>query len=328
MVKEVKKIVKKLIPLRAKQYWNTLKFGVQPLYYPGSKQLFILKSPVPPDADPRQWGDYHFAIGLAHALARHGHAVRIDFLAQWYDYYQHDRAIIVALRGNARYHPRPQDNNVIWVISHPADVMPSELADYNHRFAAGRLEGTLLLRQCTDQARFNTALEGIPTKKPLFVGNARGEFRKIVRDCVEAGLDFSLIGRGWRNTTAAKFVVKEHVPNEELGLWYAGAPVVLSDQWDDMARRGFIPNRIYDAVACGCYVVTTPINAELLYEFGEHVVTYRNIAELIRLCQNPLPRDRMAQVGTFDDRAKVLLQQISVVDFPYGSGECPTTRPE
>ena len=53
-----------------------------------------------------------------------------------------------------------------------------------------------------------------------------------------------------------RFVKGEGIPNHELARYYSSAAIVLNDHWDDMRAEGFISNRLYDALACGAFVIS------------------------------------------------------------------------
>ncbi len=53
-----------------------------------------------------------------------------------------------------------------------------------------------------------------------------------------------------------RFVRGESIPNADLGRYYSSAAIVLNDHWDDMRAEGFISNRLYDALACGAFVIS------------------------------------------------------------------------
>ena len=67
----------------------------------------------------------------------------------------------------------------------------------------------------------------------------------------------------------------EVIPNAELARYYGAADIVLNDHWDDMLAEGFISNRIYDALACGAFVISDPI-VGIEAEFDGAVPTYRD----------------------------------------------------
>jgi spore maturation protein CgeB len=98
---------------------------------------------------------------------------------------------------------------------------------------------------------------------------------------------------------------------------YASAKVVLNDHWPDMARMGFVSNRIFDVLGAGGVVVSDPVpGMEEL--FGDLVPTYSSAAELDDLVTSLLadePRRReigrrgaalVADHHTMDQRADVL----------------------
>jgi spore maturation protein CgeB len=94
--------------------------------------------------------------------------------------------------------------------------------------------------------------------------------------------------------------------------------VVLNDHWDDMARDGFLSNRLFDAAASGALVVTDPVpGVEEL--FGGAVLPYRDVAELRALLRrgdavSDVERaERGTRIGTehsFRRRAETLLDAV------------------
>ena len=303
--------VKNLIPLEWKKRFNEIRYNHKPYVLKGNGHRIMIKCPVPPDAPLDSWGDYHYALSLANALHRLGCYVRVDFLKHWYNGARRPDEAVLVLRGLEKYSPVPWNHNLMWVISHPDMVSQAEIERYDHVWAAGHLSGTETLWQCTDTEKFNLRHRGPYFRKPLFVGNARGYTRQIVRDCITAGIDIDIIGAGYEGTPAEKHVLMKRVPNDKLAIWYASAPVVLNDQHEDMADQGFIPNRIFDATACGAYVVTAPIQGVNLYEmFGGRVREYRCLEELAHFCSAPLNRVYTATTHTFDARAQVIYRKV------------------
>jgi len=51
-------------------------------------------------------------------------------------------------------------------------------------------------------------------------------------------------------------VVSDYIPNEELPAVYASVGVLLNDHWQTMRERGFVSNRLFDALACGTPVIS------------------------------------------------------------------------
>ena len=100
---------------------------------------------------------------------------------------------------------------------------------------------------------------------------------------------------------------------------YRSAGVALNDHWPDMAKHGFLSNRLFDAAASGARVVSDDV-AGIKEVFGETVAGYRTPSELADLCskanrvtwgsQDEISK-RANQIGiehSFDQRAKVLVQ--------------------
>ena len=77
------------------------------------------------------------------------------------------------------------------------------------------------------------------------------------------------------------------IPNAEVGRYYASAAIVLNDHWHDMRAEGFISNRIYDALACGAFVISDQVEG-IEAEFDGAVVTYRERPELEALIERYL----------------------------------------
>lgn len=313
MAKKIVQALKKFVPLSVKRAWNGRK-KLEPILYPrpGSFRIAI-KSPVPSDTNPEQWGDYHFAKALGDAFFKLGCSVRIDFADSWYESDGGDNAVIV-LRGTKRYKPSPKDLNIMWNISHPSKVTMKEMSEYDHVFTAGSRAGCELLHQCSNPNIFNVRYDGPYLERPIFVGNARGETRKIVQDCIDIGFPIDVHGRGWEGRIPSEMIASEYLPNEKLGTWYSAAPVVLSDQYQDMSDFGYIPNRVFDAYACGTTVISAPWRGTTEL-FEDSVLTYSSKDEL-RFYLNMfgtrpyVPHRKSPSPHTFDARACVILKRI------------------
>ena len=273
------------------------------------------------------WGDVFFADDLARALRRLGQEVVVDNRQTTVrPESEHLDDVVLVLRGLDRSVPSPHAVNLLWVISHPDLVTPEELSGFDVRWAAGRawaertsratgLEvGTLL--QATDPGRFSPGpADPELVADALFVGKTRHVFRPVVRDALEAGLDVTVWGSGWERFIAPEHVRGEFLDNARLPAAYRSARVVLNDHWDDMAREGFVSNRVFDAVAAGAVVVSDEV-AGLHDLFGPAVRTYRDARDLrgivdeLRLADPADHRssaERVAREHSFDRRAASLL---------------------
>ncbi|HEU5142885.1 MAG TPA: glycosyltransferase, partial [Solirubrobacterales bacterium] len=155
------------------------------------------------------------------------------------------------------------------------------------------------LLQFTDPLLFHPAPTSENGHPVTFVGNWRGEFRRIVWDAIEAGHPPALYGRGW-DLLAPEHFVAEHVPHAELHELYSSCDVVLCDHWDDMRRHGFVSNRVFDALACEAFVLADD-NPAIAAELPGAVETYRDPADLRRKLDrclaDPDRRREMARRG-------------------------------
>src|SRR5205085_220858 len=74
------------------------------------------------------------------------------------------------------------------------------------------------------------------------------------RMALDAGIPLAVYGRGWDNLPDGVWRAP-YVDNHRLPEIYRRHGVVLADHWPDMARHGFIANRVFDAVASGARVL-------------------------------------------------------------------------
>ena len=273
------------------------------------------------------WGDYHFARSLQRSLERGGHPTRLHFLPDWGAAVAAREDVTVHLFGLKEAPTRLCQVNLLWQISHP-DLASAAMYDrYDHVFVASdpfAAEMASLanvpvtaLHQATDPERFKPTLGG-PRHELLFVANSRGVRRRIVEDLAGTSHDLAVFGRGWTpNLLEPRFLKGERIANDDLARYYSAASIVLNDHWDDMGAEGFISNRVYDALACGAFVISDDVEG-IAAEFDGAVPTYRGRAELEALIEryltDPGERRRLAEHGqsvvlarhTFDVRAGAL----------------------
>lgn len=268
------------------------------------------------------WGDTWFANDLVAALQRHGQDAKVVTRTRGDVPARDADDVVVVLRGLRRFVPRPGNTKwFLWVISHPDLLEPGELAQYDRVFAASTTwthpeADVSPLLQATNPERFNPELAAPGSGADvLFVGSTRSQYRPIVKDAIDAGVDLSIYGKGWGAFVDPKYVVSEYLPGDEVGAAYRAANVVLNDHWADMARDGFLSNRLFDAVAAGANVVSD--EAVGLHEvFGESVITYKDAADLPAAIERARARTeatkradavRIAREHSFDARAEVLI---------------------
>lgn len=295
---------------------------------------FAIKIPVPKREVAHEWGDYHFAESLAKEIRALGNRVRIDFLPDWERGDAEGDDVTLVLRGLSEYRVRQRQFNLIWLISHPDKVSDAELNDYDRVFVASDSYAEKLslrlrvpveaLLQCTDGQRFNPRSQVSSYKVAsdiLFVGNSRNQFRRIIKDAISVGLRPDIYGTRWEQFVNGEFIKGQNIPNVDLPGYYAKSNVVLNDHWDDMAKNGFISNRLFDAVACGAQVISDRcVGIDSI--FGSAVKTYSSASDLKGLvedarrekCKGFQPRvvARILSDHSFHSRAKQILSSIKI----------------
>ena len=234
------------------------------------------------------WGDYFFALSLKRSFEKLGFNVVIHNREDWYD----DTAKIdinIVLRGRFEYKPNSNEINIMWNISHPNLVENKEYEKYDICFVSSekyakelnnRISTTVKpLLQCTDPDVFYTQKDESIAEDILFVGITRGEYRKVIKDVIQTDWDVSIYGMGWEEYVDEKYVKGQFIPNSELHKYYSSCNILLNDHWDDMRNMDFPSNRLFDALACGTFVISDKIpSAETLFEGT--VVTYDGVYDL------------------------------------------------
>lgn len=292
----------------------------------------VVAAPRPPAGD--QWGDTVFARDLVAALERAGERAQVVFRNGGASEARERDDVVLVLRGLQRFVPRRRLDRrplwLLWIISHPELVEADEPAQYDAVFAASAhwsragefgVPVTPLL-QATAPERFNPAAAPPDSGAPvLFVGSTRGEYRPAVRACIEAGIDIDVHGVGWEQYLPAERIASDFLDPRDLPAAYAAAGVVLNDHWPDMAREGFLSNRLFDAAATGTRVLSDPATG-LSEVFGEVVPTYDSARELVqRLQGDPTVEcadravrlelaERIAREHSFDARAAALIARV------------------
>lgn len=271
------------------------------------------------------WGDTWFARDLAGALRRLGQRVEVVPALEGKISARDDDDVVVVLRGTRRFKRRKgQAVWFLWVISHPDRVTAEEMASYDGVFAASTTwqpGGTKVvpLLQASNPARFNPD-RAVPEtgERVLFVGSTRTNYRPnrpILKAAIDQGVEPAVYGKGWNGLIDERFIRGDYLPNDEVGKAYRSAGVVLNDHWEDMAREGFLSNRLFDVVAAGGSVVSDEA-AGLRDVFGDAVVTYSDPANIVAAIAEAKakPDDvRRAHAGrihaehSFDVRARALL---------------------
>lgn len=300
-----------------------------------SRPMVAMKISPPNRQLARQGGDMHFARQFGRALRRLGLHTRVDILPEWDQPGAQDADIVVHLRGLDVYTPKPGAVNVLWIVSHPADITPAECERYDLVLVASnsfaeQLQDTvnvpvLPLLQAADPFVFHP-VESDPRlhTETLFVGNARWPPRTAPRWAMELGLPLTIYGARWENFPEHRYVADTYFPNEQLNTLYASADIVLNDHWADMKAHGFISNRLFDVLSAGGFVLSDHVEG-IPKVFDGAIPTYRSKKELAELVErfrdDPLGRAKHAIHGmqyvhrehTFDARAQAFVRFIDGV---------------
>jgi spore maturation protein CgeB len=311
-----------------------------------SSRRYGLRIGVPGWDVIERWGDYHFARALQRSLERSGHPTRLHFLPDWDAPVGAREDVTVHLFGLKEAPTRLGQVNLLWQISHP-DLATAELyGRYDHAFVASDAFADRMaaltdvpvtsLHQATDPERFKPDSTG-PQHELLFVANSRKVKRRITEDLADTTHDLAIYGRGWTpELVDQRFVRGEGIPNTDLARYYGSATIVLNDHWEDMAAEGFISNRLYDALACGAFVISDHVDG-IEEEFEGAVATYRRREELEPLIErylaDPSERRRLAERGraivlerhTFDVRARALRDAADTIAASRPSGNLGVT---
>jgi GT2 family glycosyltransferase len=307
---------------------------------------FCLKIGAPNREVAPLWGDTHFARSLLAELRRRGHRGTIQTLDEWEQESGLTHDVVVHLKGLSRYHPKPGQFNVLWSISHPDELSGEECDGYDLVCVASPLFAQELA-PCTttpvvvlEQAADPWAMRPDPREDLAhdlaYLANSRGVLRPIARDLLPTDRDLAIWGANWDGLIDISRVLGEHIPNDEIRHVYSSAGIVLNDHWDDMREHGYISNRIYDALACGAFVISDEVPG-LSDRFGDAVACFsspRELHELIdRFLADPSERRRRAELGrqivleghTFSNRADELL--VHIQERIAASGHLGCLRP-
>ena len=278
-----------------------------------------------------RWGDLHFARDIQRAIEHAGYPTRIHLRPEWDAWWAARDDIGLHLLGRDVAKRRAGRIEVLWHISHPDAGSPAAYSAHDLAFVASDSFAAWMdarvdvpvrsLHQATDPRRFEPAATG-PHHELLFVANSRGVRRHIIDDLLPIDHELAVYGKAWTpERLDQQYVAGEHIPNDQLGGYYASADIVLNDHWPDMQREGFLSNRLYDASAAGAFVITDGVDG-LEPEFDGGVVAYEDAADLHRLIDRFLAdpagrsqhaaRARAAVIArhTFEHRVRELFEYV------------------
>ncbi|CAA6805111.1 MAG: Unknown protein [uncultured Thiotrichaceae bacterium] len=231
------------------------------------------------------WGDFHMAVALQKALKNLGFNVLLQVLPEWDAKEGEQYDVVIVFRGLNRYKCKAKQLNIMWNISHPEDVTLEEYEEYDHVFIASDIWAKEIsqslskpvecMLQCTDTQRFFPPShwdKKCDKETILFVGGTRDVFRPVIKELLPTEYSLAVYGKNWPQFIDKKYIKGAYIPNELLYKYYGSAGIVLNDHWDDMRSKGFVSNRIFDALACGAVVVSDKV--EGMGEIATFVQTY------------------------------------------------------
>lgn len=278
------------------------------------------------------WGDTHFVSALSGALEQRGQQV-----VTYRHSAHHSRAsafddVALCIRGLDKAIPSPGKLNVLWVISHPDAVSTDELRAFDMVFAASdSWAASASARSGRDVVTLlqPTSAKSAPDPRqplgdgavPVFVGiTFPDRERPIVHDAVAAGLPVQVHGSGWDGRLPPGTLASEYVDNDDLLRLYRSHGLVLADHWGDMARHGFLANRLFDAVSSGARVICDDVPGVEIFDGAVQV--YRDVDELKALYEqraDAFPSEeklhaiaqRVASEHSFQARADELLAHVT-----------------
>lgn len=251
-----------------------------------SKINISIKTPNP--VGDKRWGDYFFASSLKKEFEKKGFNVFLHEFGEWY--VDSDEEIVIVLRGLESYNVNEDNFNIMWNISHPKEVSLDEYQSYDLVFIASEeyaskidklISNTQIepLLQCTDDELFFPNYDKVCEENILFVGSSRHTFRKIIKDILKTNHNFSVYGFYWNKFINDKYIKGNFIQNPMLSKYYSSCKILLNDHWDDMRLEDFPSNRLFDALACGTFVISDDIpSAHTLFE--DTIVTYKDYKDL------------------------------------------------
>ena len=249
----------------------------------------IIKAPIPKSKNKNEWGDYHFGINLQREFIKRGCPSKIQLLDDWEKLDDGIYDIVIVLRGLSIYTPKSQHYNIMWNISHPDDITFGEYEKYDKVYIASTYWAEKIdelvnvdveaLLQCTNPELFHKEYSQEYDTELLFVGNSRLIYRKILKDLLPTEHKLDVYGAMWEGLIDDEYIKDEYIPNNQLHKAYSSTKILLNDHWDDMREKGFISNRIFDAIACQTVILTDHVRT-IEDIFADAVVYYDSPDEL------------------------------------------------
>ncbi len=281
----------------------------------------VIKIPTPKEANKYEWGDYHMAVELQREFNRQNTNCKLQFLNDWKTNKDSFSDVVLVLRGVSLYEAKPIHYNILWNISHPNRVSVGELERYDQVYIASEYWAEKIsqlvdvpvdsLLQCTNPDKFYREVNKDYETELLFVGNSRRVYRKILQDLLPTDYQLDVYGNEWDGIIDKKYIKATYIPNNKLNQVYSSTKVLLNDHWHDMLEKGFISNRIFDAIACQTVIVSDHVK-DIEKVFPDAVVVYDSQDELndkIKIALDKKNVDaNLIKEHTFEKRVEKILK--------------------
>ena len=277
-----------------------------------SRVSIMIKAPSDTDPERRMWGDHWVKCELGKEFLRLGLSL-----------VEKDPDVILHLFGSPVKKSLPEHTyNLVWVYSHPDLVTPHNLRQFDKIYCASR--DFIPKLQAMGYSNIEVMIPST-SKKPLkvpikhdviFLGNARSsrpDGRSVVGDLQKTSFDFKVWGNLWEDLIPKRHYGGRYWDYNELNNLYASARITMNDHHPDMAREGFVSNKVFDILASGGFAISDK-NIGIEKIFGQAVPQYESAQELQALItfylNNPTERKkrmmdgrRIALSNTYRDRA-------------------------
>lgn len=236
------------------------------------KPVWVIKCAAPDTDERLEWGDYAYCLSMKSVLERLGYYVVISCHENWYE--PIDADVVLVMRGRHAYHPDrriKRTRYLMWMVCHPDMVPDEEYELFDHVYVdslplAEELQtrisvpvSGLVVGADTQVFYPQTGKEKEKKYGLVFVGNTRGEKRNCVAWCEKYGISLDVWGVGWKrffpeDTEYLRF--HGQAQYTDLPELYRSSAVVLNDHYDAMRETGMVNNRMIEASACGCPMVS------------------------------------------------------------------------
>lgn len=258
------------------------------------RKIWVIKCAAPDSKEKYTWGDYAYCLSLKSVIERMGYYVVLNCHEDWYEPVRAD--VVLVMRGRHAYHPDRRNSGcryLMWMVCHPDMVADEEYELYDHVYVdslplaeelkkrlqvpvSGLIVGADIRNFCPEENHAKRAsasasasaaepepcgsdVEKRPRYGLVFVGNTRGERRNCVDWCEKYRIPVDIWGVGWKkyypeDTEYLHF--HGQAQYSDLPDLYRHSSVILNDHFPEMRETGMVNNRMIEASACGCPIVS------------------------------------------------------------------------